>query len=458
MSKKSLFVLGLCCLVLNPLSAKVTKEYQRPSLHMILMTNSDKAGKSSKMKVTDAETMSFVSNAWTNYDFPSLYNNFKIPFQEAKVDGASGSIMDVMGMNINNMSLAELKEVLEMMDGQKYRQSLKDEVDKISDEVAHQLVEKWWSIGPNGTVSDTLLFRLACYSATQNQAGDAAQTTLGAQQQLFNELADATMANTYITFSKLDFYNNEPIAAFTRDIMKLIAGYTAAASPIPGVYAAALAAAEATYESMKDGYTAYTNNLLYRLEWNDSIANEFYSIWKDGSHIDMEKFKAMKFNLIYVGNTAANATCMVKKEDMGKGSEHMVHKTIHKALNKQFSNLQRDFEEFRPMVPVLGLDAKGGIIADMGTKEDVKVGDKFNLLEPVTNEKGITKYVFKAAVKVVKWTSDKEGEFVDGVWNNEEIDNAAAADLNTNDGFDIVGTHLSKFKNASPSMFVKKAK
>ncbi len=458
MSKKSLLVLGLCCLALAPMSAKTTKEYQRPSLHMVLMTNSDKAQKASKAQITDAKIMGYVAESWNNYEFPALYNNFKIPYQKAEINCVSGSIIDVMSMNINNMSLAELKQAQELMDGKKYRAALKEEIDKISDEVAHQLVEKWWSIGPEGTVSDTLLFRLACYSATQNQAGDAAQTTLGAQQQLFNELADATMANTYITFSKLDFYENEPIAAFTRDIMKKIASITSSASPIPGVYAAALAAADATYESMKEGYTAYTNNLLYRLEWNDSIANEFYSIWKDGSHIDMDKFKAMKFNLIYVGNTGANATCYVKKADLGQGNEHMVHKTIHKALNKQFANLQRDFEEFRPMVPVLGIDAKGGIIADMGTKEDVKVGDKFNLLEPVTNEKGVTKYVFKAAVKVVKWTSDKEGEFVDGVWNNEEIDNAAAADLNTNDGFDIIGTHLSKFKNASPSMFVKKAK
>ena len=253
-------------MVLAPMSAKTTKEYQRPSLHMVLMTNSEKAQKASKAQINDAETMKYVSESWNNYAFPALYNNFKIPYQKAVIDGASGSIIDVLSKDINKMSLAELKEVNDLLDGKKYRAALKEEIDKISDEVAHQLVEKWWSIGPNGTVSDTLLFRLACYSATQNQAGDAAQTTLGAQQQLFNELADATMANTYITFSKLDFYENEPIAAFTRDIMKKIASITSSASPIPGVYAAALAAADATYESMKEGYTAYTNNLLYRLE------------------------------------------------------------------------------------------------------------------------------------------------------------------------------------------------
>ena len=34
---------------------------------------------------------------------------------------------------------------------------------------------------------------------------------------------------------------------------------------------------------MKEGYTAYTNNLLYRLEWNDSIAATFYQFHYTGT-------------------------------------------------------------------------------------------------------------------------------------------------------------------------------
>ena len=146
---------------------------------------------------------------------------------------------------------------------------------------------------------------------------------------------------------------------------------------------------------------------------------------------------------------------MMKKEDKGQGAEYMVYKTCHKAIGRQFTKMQKEYEEFRPMVPVLGIDAKGGIIADMGTKEGVKVGDKFFLLEPVTNENGITKYNTKATLKVVKWAGDES--FVDGVWDNENIDNAAEADANA-ESMEIIGTHLSKNKKATPSMFVKLAK
>ena len=146
---------------------------------------------------------------------------------------------------------------------------------------------------------------------------------------------------------------------------------------------------------------------------------------------------------------------MMKKEDKGQGAKHMVEKTVSKALNRQFADMQRKYEEFRPMVPVLGLDEKGGVIADMGTKEGVKVGDKFNLLEPVTNEKGITKYNYVATLKVVKWNGGEA--FVNGVWDNESINQAEIVDTEGVSA-EIIGTHLSKNKKATPSMFVKMTK
>jgi len=453
MKKQILTVVAAVTLIAMPIYAKnATKEYQRPSLHMVLMTSQAGSGGA---QVADPEILGYAAESWTNYEFPALYNNFAVPFARTDVGAAKGSIMDVLAMysspeSLNGMGINELKNVIEMLQGKQYREALKVEVDKVADEVAHQLVKKWWSIGEDGSISDTLLFRLACYSATQNQANNAAQDVIGAQKQLFNELADATMANTYITFTKLDFYENEPIAAFVKNIMQMIAS----ATPAPANMAAQLAV-DKTYDAMKEGYTAFTNNLLYKLEWNEEIANNFYNLWTDKNHIDIEKFNATPFHLVYVGNTSASATCMMKKEDKGQGAAHMVYKTCHKAIGRQFAKMQRAYEEFRPMVPVIGIDAKGGVIADMGTKEGIKVGDQFQLLEPITNEKGVTKYNYKAVVKVVKWADGDA--FKDGVWDNEEIDNAQEADKNES-SVDVIGTHLSKFKGATPSMFVKMAK
>lgn len=455
--KKILTVFAAVAMMAMPIYAqrKATKAYQRPSLHTVLMTSAESASEGT-VQITDPEILGYAADSWTNYTKPALYNDFRIPFESVEVGTVKGSIMDVLAafnspQAFNGMGIVQLKSIVESLQGKKYREDLKKEVDKVTDQVAHQLVAKWWGIQPDGSWSDTLLMNLACYSATQNQAANAAETTMGAANQLYNELATITMATTFVTFTKLDFYESEPVAAFVRNIMKLVASQT----PSPGDLAVTIAA-EATYAAMKDGYTSFTNALLYQLEWNDSIANEFYTLWTPENKIDMEKFNAMKFNLKFVGATKASQTCLLKKGDKGKGAQPLVQRTIFKTLDKQFADLQMKYEDFRPMVPILGIDEKGGIIADMGTKEGVEVGDKFNVLEPVTNEKGITKYVLKGTVKVVKWKGE-EPVFEKGIWNNADIDNATAA-TNADGSEDVVGTHLSKFKNASTSMFVKRTK
>ncbi len=453
---KKIAVVAAAALVVLPLSArKATKEYQRPSLHMVLMTSTEEAS-ANTVAITDQDILGYASNSWDTYVFPALYNDFRVATTELSVDQAKGGIMDLLAMysdpeSLADMGLEQLNTLLSMLKGKVYLEALRNEVDSVSNQVAHELVRKWWSIQDDGTCSDTLLMRLSCYSATQNQARDANQTTLGADKAILNELANTVMSSTFATFTKLDFYESEPIAAFTRNVMYAIAAYIPSAIAQVG----AVASADITYNAMKEGYTAFAHALLYQLEWNDSIANEFYNIWTDDTHIDMEKFNAMKFNLKYCGATKANATCLVKKDDKGKSVQEMVEKTIYKALDRQFVDMQEAYEEFRPMVPVLGLDAKGGVIADMGTKEGVKVGDSFNLLEPYVNEKGILKYKNIGIIKVVNWKGDA---FVDGVWDNQNQDNVEAVVKADGTETEIIGTHLKKFKDATPSMFVKKTK
>lgn len=455
MNKKLFSVVAAAALMAMPIYAKkATKDYQRPSLHMVLLTTSADAAQGTA-QITDTEILGYVADSWNSYEFPPLYNDFRTTTKSISVDKAKGGIMDLLAMynspeSLNGMTIDQLKNILDMMKGKEYLASLQEEIDSQKDQISHELVKKWWSIQDDGTCSDTLLLRLSCYSATQNQAKDAAQTTLGAGNAILNELANVVMSSTYVTFTKVEFYENEPIAAFTRNIMQVIANQT----PAPANVAATLAANK-TYDAMKEGYTAFANALLYQLEWNDSIANEFYGIWSDGTHVDMEKFNAMKFNLKYCGATKASATCMMKKEDKGKDAQAMVEKTIYKALDREFVDLQDAYEEFRPMVPIIGFDVKGNIIADMGTKEGVKVKDKFNILEGYTDENGVLKYRTKGTVAVIKWDGE---QFENGVWDNQSQDNVDSAAASDGTEMEIVGTHLKKFKAAEIGMFVKKTK
>lgn len=418
---------------------KVTKDYQRPSLHMVLLTTDE--------PTAPQEFMEYVAGSWQSYVLPSMFNDFDIPFREAKAGAPKGSIMQLMteftSDKLKSMSVDELKKLTENLSGKKYNEELKKYVDGLSNEIAHQLIAKWWGLQQDGSYSDELIFRLACYGATQNQANAAAQTNIGAQRELYNELMEPTMANTYVSFSKLNFYENEPIARFSKEVAMALASATAAAAgPMGGAaLLAAEKAADAAYNATKDGYSAYTITLLYKLKWNAEEAEKFYACFK-GQKLDMQKFNATSFELEYMGANRCNTIVLANKEKLAP--KDMVEKTMHKNIYKQLIRLQNSYEEFKPMMPIMAVADKY-MLADMGTKESITEKDVFDVYEPYVNERGVLKYRNVGTTKPLKG----------GIWNNEDIDNAVNAD---NGGDALQGTQFKLVKKATPSMLLKKQK
>ena len=159
MFKKTLFCMALLASAVVSIHAKVTKEYQRPSLHLVLLTATEEASVGTLI-ITDKEILKAVEESWTNYEFPALYNNFAIPFVRKDVGAAKGSIMEVMAEYgkpgaLDNLDAGGLASILAMLDGKEYREALRKEIEASEGEIAHQLVRKWWSISDDGEVSDT---------------------------------------------------------------------------------------------------------------------------------------------------------------------------------------------------------------------------------------------------------------------------------------------------------------
>lgn len=439
--KKNKLVLLFGCLLLTVFSVqaqKVTKEYQRPSLHMVLLTTDEPSA--------PEEFMEHVSASWQSYLLPTMFNNFEIPFKEAKAGAPKGSMMQLIteyGSRLGSLSISELKELSENLSGKKYNEELKKYVDGLSNEVAHQLIAKWWGLQEDGSYSDELIFRLACYSATQNQANAAGQTNIGAQRELYNELMEPTMANTYVSFSKLNFYQNEPIARFAKDVAVTLAGLTAAAAGPMGAAGlmAAEKAAEAVYEKTKDGFSAYTTTLLYKLKWNEEEAEKFFACF-NGRKVDMQKFNATPFEMEYMGVNKCSTVVLANKGNLD--SKAMVEKTMHRNIYKQLFLLQNSYEEFKPMMPIMEVADKY-MIADMGTKESITEKDVFDVYEPYMNERGVLKYRKVGVTKPIKG----------GIWDNENVDNALNAD---NGEAAPQGTQFKLVKKADNSMLLKKQK
>jgi len=454
MKKLSIVLMAVAMMAAMPANAKVTKEYQRPSLHMVLLNTDEPTSEAV------ADLLPVVNDSWTDYEFPHLYNQFTIP--TAVVDGGKpkGNMVELItrygdAEKLKTMTMEEITELQSLMAGKQYNADLQARCDSMANEVAHQLIARWFNITPDGKYDCDTIFYYACYSAQQVAAADAAANTeMGAQLTLFNELMEPTIANTYVSFSKLAFYDNEPIAAFVRDLA-IAAGFIADQAGAGGYASlAATAAAKIAYEATKNGYSAYTTTLLYRLAWNDSIYNEFSKVLKptDESNpwtgtVDMAAFNAMNFNLELMGIDRCNTVTFPKKD---QDDVQLTRRAVHANINKQLVRLQNKYEEFKPMVPILDKQAKF-LIADMGTKESVKEGETFNVIQGKTNANGVTKYSVIGQVKVQK----------KGVWDNE-VNMAEQADNAAFEGgaMEIQGTKLAGpgLKMAEVGMFVKRAR
>lgn len=463
MNKKFFLLILAAALVAVPLSAKkVTKEYQRPSLHLVLINTDEPTSEQV------ADLVPEIAVAWDQYEIPALYNELPIEFKSMNGGSPKGGMMELIATygtydKLKGMKAEDLKKVDELKSGKKYVQDLQERCDAVGNEIAHQIIAHWFNFQPDGTYSMDTIAKYACYSAGQTAAKDAAaNTNEGAWETLRNALMEPTIANSYVAFSKVALYANEPVAAFTRDlaiVLGEIAQKVAEAAGTPGaglIGPAAKSAALIAYAAAKDGYSAYNTTLLYKLAWNDSISSEFYNkVIKANPEnpwsgtVDMAAFQAMPFSLEFLSSDQCHNVVTRTIGNKNEDNAGLTRLTIKKNLNKQIVNLQNKNEEFKPMVPIVDIQPKY-IVADMGTKEAVRPNETFNVIEAFS-ENGILKYKVVGQVKVKK----------DAIWENE-IDLTEAADqaAMSQEEIELQGTQLTGagVKAAKPGMFVKRVK
>ena len=427
-------------------------KYRRSSLHLVLVTTDEPI-----LKETE------VMRSWANYPFPDKYDKLSVNLVNFPAGKPSVSFLEfatnvAKGVTPLPTTIAGLKKLKEDTDGKADLEALKGKIEaKIAEEkLAHQLLEQWFNIKPDGSCNMELIQERGRYNATELEALEADKTTRGKAI-----LADAGMElipNTFIQFCKLDFYENEPIAKFFLMITKALAPL------VPGGDMA-VAAAEIAYNAAKTGYSARTQALLYKLKWNEEIMNEFYSCWdeKIDNKLDYAKFQAIPFEMEFVGADVSSSTTSDSKaaakavfgipgkansEEQNEVNEKLIDKTVVRNIDKLFTKMQANYEVFRPKFPVI---TNPPLTAQFGMKEGLKGGESFELLETSWNEK-LQKREYKR-VGIVK--VDKKQ-----VWDNrynagEEPENVM---IDKKTGEPIMATLLSKSKVAYPGMLLRQMK
>ena len=388
------------------LSAQQTK-YRRSSLSMLLIESDNFPSKEAVMK------------SWNAYPFPDKYNKHDI--------------------GMSTLSLA--KEASSDTAGAE-EEKFKGKIDRVIKEkkLANKLVAKWFNRDASGKFNMNLIQERGFYSASEMEASVAKGQARGLSS--LGDAGEELIKNTFVTFTKLDFIENEPAARAIRDAAQIETQKRLEGKP-QFLIDKALQALEVVYEKTKEGYSLWSKTWLYRLNWNDSIAAVFYTdLWSNPAAFENSDL----FSLEFVG-VQYNQSLVTFKIGETRTQEQIIDLGLVRNIDNVFAKLQKKNEVFRPKVPVLGTDP---VTAQIGMKEGLEGGEKFDVLEMTLNEKsGRTEYKKVASVSV-----DKKG-----IWDNRyNAGSKPEVETLDKDGKPIVATRFKGGKKVQTGMLLKQAK
>jgi len=449
--KKLIFTILIvsCFLITTKISAQESTQafkYSRSSLSMILIESESFPNK-------DA-----VMSSWNSFPFPDKYNKHDIDLKSFNIDAIQLSEQDLLDAGFfkdtlkNPLQIAKATGSLKpvkylnsentiavVMPTEKQEYQLK--IDKVMREkkLANKLVASWFNRSSDGKLDMSLIQERGFYNATEMEASIAQGQTKGLAS--LGDAGEHLLRNTFVTFTKFNFIENEPAAAIVRDVAKAEIAKSMAGKP-QMLIDKALQAADATYEKTKEGYSLWSKTWLYRLNWNDSIAAIFYNdLWSNPSAFD----KSDLFSLEFVG-VQYNQSLVTFKIGEKRAQEQIIDLALVRNIDKAFAELQKDNDEFKPKVPVL---TSNPITAQIGMKEGLTGGESFDVLEMVFNQKtGTTEYK-----KVGTATADKKI-----IWDNRYNAGEQAEQVLDKDGNPITATPFKGGKTIQPGMLLKQVK
>ena len=315
-------------------------KYRRSSLFMVLIESETFPNKESVMK------------SWNNYPFPDKYNDHSV---------------EVQTMNPSNYETTS-SESIEMTD--RINKFIKET------DLSRKIVAKWFNVTDDGKMDMKLVQDRGFYNASEMDAAIAS-----GQQRGLASLGDAgeeLISKTFVTFSKLNFVPNEPAALVIKEAAILKANKI----KVPTAKTSSIKAAELAYEKAKEGYSVWTNTWLYQLDWNDSIANVFWEMWNNKEDFNNTEI----FKLKYIGKESSQSlvTFSLKKGEGQRTEEQIIDIATVRNIDNVLSKLQKEYDVFKPVTPVI---SSSPITAMIGLKEGLQMGDRFEVLEMIWDDK-----------------------------------------------------------------------
>ena len=285
-------------------------------------------------------------------------------------------------------------------------------------QVAKRMVSKWFSRSKEtGGFDPWLVLNRGMYDATAADVSIAEQSVRG-----ISSLADKgyeLIDNSFVVVNDIQYIDHKANANTAAGILLFLGAMADAVagndSDDSGSFTQ-LATLGATISLMIAGFQVNITSHLYQLEWNDAIADKFYTeYYYDkplSDSLSMAQFAAdgtlaakktayendcTTFNLKYVGSYKAKSNKPVLR---GLYNDvDVFRKVLARAIDKNIVMLQKKYDQFKVKVPLNSVEP---LTAQIGMKEGVTAKSKYEVLMPVFDEAtGKFKYTRRGVIAPV---------------------------------------------------------
>lgn len=303
------------------------------------------------------------------------------------------------------------------------------------------LVSKWFNRdSTTGWFDADLIIERGQYNASDVDVQTAKQSKRG--MALLDDAGFELIGNTFVIVNDITYIDKEANAQKAKNVLSILASVAGAVAN-----SSSDASSRNTANSVKSvlqlgsvisdviaGFTVKITTYLYRLEWNDDIANTFYDNYYIERPTDSLSFVAFcadstvaprklayesdssLFTINYVGSFNARSSKTVLR-GLNEPAD-VFRKVCARAIDNNIVELQKKYDDFKVKVPLYTTEP---ITAKIGMKEGVDPKCKYEVILPITDEEtGRTKYRRVGLVQPVK----------NKIWDNrymaveEEADNA----------------------------------
>jgi hypothetical protein len=448
---KKITITGLAILlgVTNLVAQTNEVKYRRSSMTMVLIEDEDLGSYKDQ-----------VVNAYEANPFPDKYNEHTVDDKKFNVTEMSltdedlvmsGFLTDTLKTPVSIMKATSKMKTLRYITDDKSvaivlpnkAEEIQARVDKYIREkgIGKQMVSTWFNRKEDGSMNWDLIKKRGLYSASAEDLEDSKT-----QADPTNFLFDFDLiGNSFVVFNKMNFYENEPVAAKVRDAAKAELVVSMAGKP-QLIVDKANQQIDKVYDKMKEGYTVKCNTYLYQLNWDEDVATKYKNYFFN-SNIDpvvaWDTTSLIKMN--FVGKTISSSVVTFKLGET-RTEEEIINLQIQRTMDNALTKLQKKYVVFRPVAAITGVNP---VVARIGLKEGLEPGTNFEILESYKDELGLPKWKSIGKVSV-----DKKKE----IWDNRK---GAVAKLDEN-GVAIPTEEYTTFKGgakAQPGMhFIRQVK